>query len=101
MPHQKRVEWLDCLRGYAIAAVVFVHLGLFTAGGRGVQLFFVASAISLMYAHAVHGEEGAGAFFARRLFRIIPMLWLAVVLFYLLDWFTTVIRQIDGRSFQL
>jgi peptidoglycan/LPS O-acetylase OafA/YrhL len=89
MSHQKRLEWLDCLRGYAIAAVVLVHLGLFPAGGRGVQLFFVASAISLMYAHAVHGEEGASAFFVRRLFRIMPMLWLAVLLFYVLDLVTT------------
>jgi exopolysaccharide production protein ExoZ len=89
MPAQNRFEWLDCLRGYAIAGVVLTHLHLFPAGGRGVQLFFVASAISLMYAHAAHGEEGARAFFVRRVFRIMPMLWLAVLLFYIVDWITT------------
>jgi peptidoglycan/LPS O-acetylase OafA/YrhL len=82
---QARFEWLDCVRGYAIAAVTAAHVGFFPAGGRGVQLFFVASAISLMYSHLQHHEAGTAPFFIRRLFRIMPMLWLAIVMFYIGD----------------
>jgi peptidoglycan/LPS O-acetylase OafA/YrhL len=89
MPNSTRFEWLDCVRGYAIAGVVAAHTTSFGFGGRGVQLFFVASAISLMYAHLAHRDEGTLAFFARRIFRIIPMLWLAVILFFVLDLLTT------------
>jgi exopolysaccharide production protein ExoZ len=77
----KRLEWIDCLRGYAILGVIAIHLDVFPAGGRGVQLFFVASAIALMYARSAHKESALLPFFARRFFRIVPMLWVAIALF--------------------
>jgi peptidoglycan/LPS O-acetylase OafA/YrhL len=80
---------LDALRGYAILSVVTAHVALtvfpsdaigqrlIQSGARGVQLFFVTSAIALMFAWHSHAN-GTAAFFIRRLFRIAPMLWLAI-----------------------
>src|ERR1700722_18847017 len=49
-------------------------------GARGVQLFFVVSALTLMLSwHA--RDDGVGAFYIRRVFRIAPMFWLAIVLY--------------------
>jgi peptidoglycan/LPS O-acetylase OafA/YrhL len=79
----KRLEWIDCLRGYAIIGVIAIHLDVFPAGGRGVQLFFVASAIALMYARSAHKDTSLLPFFTRRFFRIVTMLWAAIPLFLL------------------
>jgi peptidoglycan/LPS O-acetylase OafA/YrhL len=91
-----RYDYIDALRGYAILLVILVHSsqmigGLQTyvhkigdQGARGVQLFFVASAITLcMSWHRRH--DGVGAFYVRRLFRIAPMFWLAILYFTLAD----------------
>lgn len=93
---QVRYDYIDALRGYAILLVIFVHSsqmigGLQThvyqigdQGARGVQLFFVASAITMcMSWHRRH--DGVGAFYVRRLFRIAPMFWLAIFYFTLVD----------------
>jgi peptidoglycan/LPS O-acetylase OafA/YrhL len=77
----RRLAWIDALRGYAILGVMTGHLHLFAAGGQGVPLFYVASAIALNYSHEVH-PPGTGKFFIRRFFRIFPMFWLAIPLFY-------------------
>jgi exopolysaccharide production protein ExoZ len=88
-----RYAYIDAVRGYAILMVIAVHalqafgavpppLGkLVEQGQHGVQLFFVASALALCFSWTARGD-GAGAFYARRLFRIAPMFWLAIV-FYL------------------
>lgn len=91
-----RYRYIDALRGYAILLVIFVHSsqrvgGLKTyvyqigdQGSRGVQLFFVASAITLcMSWHRRH--DGVGSFYVRRFFRIAPMFWLAILYFTLVD----------------
>jgi len=80
----KRFAYIDALRGYAILGVILVHTsqksgfdsqGAF--GARGVQLFFVASALTLMFSwHERH--DGTTAFFVRRIFRIVPMFWVAI-----------------------
>ena len=49
-------------------------------GARGVQLFFVASALTLCLSWQTR-NDGALPFFIRRLFRIAPMFWLAIVYF--------------------
>lgn len=93
---QLRYGYIDALRGYAILLVIFVHSsqmigGLRTQvyqigdqGARGVQLFFVASAITLCMSWQ-NRHDGAGAFYIRRLFRIAPMFWLAIFYFTLVD----------------
>jgi exopolysaccharide production protein ExoZ len=95
----QRHAYVDALRGYAILGVVMVHASqqfpsleqpfrsLTTLGARGVQLFFVASALTLMLSwHA--RNDGAIPFLIRRFFRIAPMFWLAIVFFVALDGFT-------------
>lgn len=96
MQGKVRYDYIDALRGYAILLVIFVHssqmIGGMPAsfyqigdqGARGVQLFFVASAITLcMSWHRRH--DGVGSFYIRRLFRIAPMFWLATLYFTLVD----------------
>src|ERR1700674_2488257 len=93
----RRLAYIDALRGYAILGVIAVHASqylpnmnwtlqqLADQGARGVQLFFVASALALMLSwHGRH--DGAPAFYIRRVFRIAPMFWLAVALFLLVSW---------------
>ncbi len=91
----KRLAYIDCLRGIAIILVVAVHTGQqmssapFFArwsqyGQYGVQLFFVVSGFSLCLA-ATGGEvRGYGAFLLRRVCRIAPMYYIALLLFFLI-----------------
>jgi peptidoglycan/LPS O-acetylase OafA/YrhL len=85
-----RFAYIDALRGYAILAVIAVHsaagvpdlewpLRLITnQGARGVQLFFVVSALTLTLSWHQRGD-GLWPFLVRRLFRIGPMFYLAMV----------------------
>jgi peptidoglycan/LPS O-acetylase OafA/YrhL len=80
----KRLAWIDALRGYAIIGVLTVHIGGVTNGARGVQLFFIASAIALL--HSWHSRnDSVRGFYTRRLFRICPMFWLAISAFFWLS----------------
>jgi peptidoglycan/LPS O-acetylase OafA/YrhL len=90
----KRKEFIDALRGYAILGVICVHVAgavppfpaasiqPFNHGARGVQLFYVVSALTLMMSWHKRAD-GAAAFFIRRIFRIAPMFWLAIPAFAL------------------
>jgi exopolysaccharide production protein ExoZ len=83
----KRLAWIDALRGYAIIGVLAVHVGGVADGARGVQLFFMASAIALL--HSWHGQkDSVRRFYTRRLFRIAPMFWLAIPTFFWLSTLT-------------
>jgi peptidoglycan/LPS O-acetylase OafA/YrhL len=86
--------YVDALRGYAILAVIVVHVAsalpptassamrLFEQGARGVQLFYVASALTLLMSWHSR-DDGYAAFMVRRIFRIVPMFWLAIPLYLL------------------
>jgi peptidoglycan/LPS O-acetylase OafA/YrhL len=88
----RRLTYIDAMRGYAILGVIVVHVGqyvpglewplsaLATEGARGVQLFFVTSALTLMLSSNAR-SDGVAAFYVRRIFRIAPMFWLAIPLF--------------------
>ncbi len=90
------LNYVDALRGYAILLVMMVHLSQFcpvwqgwgrqliNQGAKGVQLFFVASAFTLMLSWQ-NRNDGAINFYIRRLFRIVPMFWLAIIFFVLID----------------
>jgi peptidoglycan/LPS O-acetylase OafA/YrhL len=83
-----RLGYIDALRGYAILGVLIVHSGAQVPGmvpatawgARGVQLFFVMSALTLMASWS-RSNDGAAPFYVRRLFRIAPMFWLALILY--------------------
>src|SRR5262245_56404254 len=85
-----RLPFLDSLRGYAILAVMCVHVEqvaplsspiLHTYAShtnRGVDIFFIVSAISI--AMAWHARaDGYAPFLVRRLFRLLPALLLAAI----------------------
>ena len=88
----KHFDYIDALRGYAILMVIAVHVSqafpdlpnwlskLLSQGARGVQLFFVTSALTLSMSWVARSESVVD-FYTRRLFRIAPMFWLAIVFF--------------------
>lgn len=92
----KYYDYIDALRGYAILMVIAVHSSQYFSdlsptmrsladqGARGVQLFFVASAITLWMSWRAR-NDGAAAFYVRRLFRIAPMFYLCLPIFLMLE----------------
>jgi peptidoglycan/LPS O-acetylase OafA/YrhL len=92
----KLLDYIDALRGYAILGVIGIHASqsapdlewplraLADQGARGVQLFFVVSALTLALSWDERGD-GVLPFYIRRVFRIGPMFWLAILFFALLD----------------
>ena len=93
--------YIECVRGYAILLVIICHAAYLVPnlpypvhrvavlGWHGVQLFFLASAVTLMMSwHHEKARDGAvdiGAFFLRRFFRIAPAYYLASILYFLLE----------------
>lgn len=92
----KRYPWIDTLRGIAILMVIAVHAShglknsesliktVFGFGGYGVQLFFVASAMTLcMSLENNYGKpRWLMKYAVRRYFRIAPMYYLGIVLYF-------------------
>jgi len=89
----RKYDFIDALRGYAILGVVAVHSSSFIApdnaylqllmssGWLGVQLFYIASALTLcMSWEARRFDEIAPVrnFYIRRFFRIAPMFYIAI-----------------------
>jgi peptidoglycan/LPS O-acetylase OafA/YrhL len=85
-----RLKSLDWLRGLMALSILLYHLldraDIDTVLGRlgvyGVSIFFILSGLSMAIAYDRFFKDlrSAGAFFIRRIFRIWPLLWLAVVL---------------------
>ena len=95
-----RYDYIDALRGGAIVLVLFVHIGqaatpavwpftwLVAHGANGVQLFYIVSAFTLLLSwqsRKAKEEKPLRNFFLRRLFRIAPMFWLAMLVYLLVD----------------
>ncbi|MEJ0004933.1 MAG: acyltransferase [Steroidobacteraceae bacterium] len=90
------LTYVDQLRGIAILMVIAVHAAqavanlpdaliiLLEYGQTGVQLFFVVSAFTLCRSHASRqSEENATLkFYLRRFFRIAPLYYLAIALYW-------------------
>jgi peptidoglycan/LPS O-acetylase OafA/YrhL len=97
-PELRKLDYIDALRGYAIAAVVMLHASqalpppgelsswLMARGELGVQLFYLASALTLFLSWNARSDRELAPrtnFFVRRFFRIAPMFWLAILGFTL------------------
>lgn len=92
---KRHFAYIDALRGYAILAVMAAHVSQLTPtwhgigrklidqGARGVELFFLASALTLMMSWYAR-QERAIFFYIRRVFRIAPMFWLGILFYSLL-----------------
>ena len=93
--------YIDCIRGYAVLLVITCHLTyefvdlpdplhrLTVLGWFGVQLFFLASAVTLLmswhHESARLGSARVVPFFVRRFFRIAPAYYAAAALYYWLN----------------
>lgn len=90
------LDFIDALRGFAIMGVIAVHttelvsphtpvlLNLAHTGGRGVQLFFVVSALTLFLSLATKARRETSPyrnFFVRRFFRIAPLFSCAILIY--------------------
>jgi peptidoglycan/LPS O-acetylase OafA/YrhL len=93
-----KFDYIDALRGIAIVMVVLTHtaqpiknldpaLRLFANYCQmGVQLFFIASALTLCLSYSARYNEKnrVMAFYLRRFFRIAPLYYLAIPLYFVL-----------------
>jgi peptidoglycan/LPS O-acetylase OafA/YrhL len=92
----KKFLFIDALRGLALFGVVVVHVNqdiqglpswlstLASQGSRGVQLFFILSALTLflsLNSRKRSEQKPLRNFFIRRFFRIVPLFYVAL-LFY-------------------
>jgi peptidoglycan/LPS O-acetylase OafA/YrhL len=93
-----RLDYVDVLRGIAILGVIAVHTSLYgsfnvpnigrtiTGNGQyGVQLFYIASAFTLCLSlrNRMNTEhKPLRNFFIRRFFRIAPMFYVAIFVYY-------------------
>jgi peptidoglycan/LPS O-acetylase OafA/YrhL len=102
-----RFAYIDALRGYAILLVIAIHSSQYSndlsypvrtladQGARGVQLFFVTSALTLCMSWKAR-DDGALAFYVRRFFRIAPMFYLAIAFFIWVNGFRPNMYAPDG-----
>lgn len=94
--NQKRLDFIDAARGLAVLGVLLVHAGsaanlrnpelarLTAQGARGVQLFFVISAFTLLYSAQYKSKierHFIWNFFVRRFFRIAPLFYTAMLVY--------------------
>ena len=105
----KKIGYIDALRGIAVLLVILVHFGqrvpinkvlsqLSEFGQYGVQLFFVMSAFTLCYSMKKESEFSFRvycSFMVRRFFRIAPLYYLAIALYFL---FTYLCLKYTGRT---
>ena len=96
MSRANRLEYIDALRGWAILAVILVHVWIWTGassdflnrlapkGAYGVQLFYLISAFTLLLSLNHQRQNNTlrwRDYFIRRFFRIAPLFYLAICLY--------------------
>lgn len=95
-PSIEKFDFIDALRGVAILGVILVHssqfappgntilLNIMAEGARGVQLFYIASAITLCMSWSTRSTielYPVRNFIIRRFFRIAPMFYVAIIIY--------------------
>lgn len=76
----KHREDLDVLKGFAILAVVFYHLGILKSGYLGVDLFLVINGFLIIPSvcrHVSDGDFSYWQFLKKRVIRIMPLIVIA------------------------
>jgi peptidoglycan/LPS O-acetylase OafA/YrhL len=97
---EKKYDYIDAVRGWAILLVITCHVGgrfagmpypikkLTNFGWHGVQLFFLASAVTLMMSwHRQNAKywTATGRFFVRRFLRIAPLYYTGALIYYVVE----------------
>lgn len=99
----KKFHYIDIMRGIAIMAVIAMHciffkneggiiLTIAKFGQMGVQLFFVASALTLCLSMEHRGFDRKKEYYLRRYFRIAPMYYVGLILYFIIS----MIRYYNG-----
>jgi peptidoglycan/LPS O-acetylase OafA/YrhL len=99
----RKLDYIDALRGLAILGVIMIHTNYYgksdlpntiqrivEEGGRGVQLFYLASAFTLFlsFRNRISKEiSPIRNFFLRRFFRIAPMYYIGIAYYLFQDGF--------------
>jgi exopolysaccharide production protein ExoZ len=98
LPPVNRVNSLDYLRGLAALGIMIYHMHLFTFGEADastllarikiydVSIFYVLSGLTLCVVHLNNfsfTKRGLREFYIKRFFRIVPLLWLATLLTFI------------------
>jgi peptidoglycan/LPS O-acetylase OafA/YrhL len=93
-------NYIDAVRGWAILLVMTCHVGgmfsempypvkkLTNFGWHGVQMFFLASAVTLLmswHRRPEHDWTSVRSFFVRRFLRIAPMYYAGALIYYLVE----------------
>jgi len=99
-PDAGKEAYIDAVRGWAILLVIISHVGgmfpempypakkLTNFGWHGVQMFFLASAVTLLMSWNRQSRRGLGAvrsFFVRRFLRIAPMYYMGALIYYVAE----------------
>jgi peptidoglycan/LPS O-acetylase OafA/YrhL len=98
---RERLDYVDVLRCLAILGVILVHVGglassglplflksIISRGARGVQLFYLMSAFTIVLTFIRHKKTEKKAttnFYIRRFFRIAPLFYLAIAYYLFQD----------------
>ncbi len=89
---QKRFFLLDLLKGIAIIAVVFYHLGVFKYGYLGVEVFFVISGFlttkGILNLYNRNGDFSYFTLIFKRLIRLFPLIVILCICSFTMAYFT-------------
>jgi len=103
----KKLDYIDSLRGYAILLVILAHTGqmfpldyplyiksIYNFGPRGVQLFFIVSAFTLFLSGEKKFKTDSKPvlhFLIRRFFRIAPLYYVGIIFYTLINFNTPIV----------
>ena len=77
-----KLQSLQVLRALAATLVVLDHVPYIARGSFGVDIFFVISGFVIAFV----AEADPDHFFFKRLFRIVPLYWMATICIFLVAW---------------